>query len=711
MSGPLSPPRPSIAGRRDQVATELDDLEHSIARFRAGKVPEAVFLEYRLRHGVYGQRQDGVHMLRSKLPLGLVHPDQLDAFADIAETYGHGIAHLTTRQDIQVHFVGLEQTPDLQRVLADAEATAREACGNVVRNVTASTDAGVSQAEPFDVTAYGMALAQFLLRHPDGQSLGRKFKITLASSFDPSQNLAAIHDLGATAVIRDGTRGFHVRVGGGLGAVPHEAPVLTEFLAAEELLPTALAMLRLFARHGEKAKRARARLKFLVAKWGIELFRQEVAAERAQLRDDPAWRQFELERWTDTPLHAPADASAPRSDAEAAWRRTNVHPQRQEGYAQVHVTVPRGDLDPTQLRGLARLLREHVGDTTRIGVDQSLRIRWVAADRLSAVYDGLAAVGLAGTHAGGISDPVTCPGADTCKLGITSPRRATRSIQAALDALTTDPRIAALRIHVSGCPNSCAQHQIADIGFFGASRTVAGHAAPHFVLMLGGRRDGVGDTGAPGSGFALPITKVPAARMQDAVQRVARAFLARSTPEEAFGDWVRREGRAALKAELADLGQLPPIDEAPQMYREAGSDAPFAVQRGVGECAGEVVLLSDLLLSEADREADAALALLDDGGAPAEVRARAKAAFSAAARALLSTEGLTDPRSFDELQAFRDRYYDAGRIFEGVGHYYLEAMTEESAQGDRLRRLAVEAGLFVEEAHTIVGRLAPEVSA
>ncbi|MEZ4237212.1 MAG: nitrite/sulfite reductase [Myxococcota bacterium] len=688
--------RPSIAG--PAARAELDALQDTIARYRDGRVPEAVFLEYRLRHGVYGQRQDGVHMLRSKLPLGLLSPEQLDAFADIAERYGSGVAHLTTRQDIQVHFVPLASTPDLLRVLADAEGTAREACGNVVRNVTASVDAGVAPDEAFDVTPYGMALARFLLRHPDGQSLGRKFKITLAGAFGPD-NQAAIHDLGLTAVVRDGVRGFHVRVGGGLGAVPHEAPVLAEFVPTDELLPTALAVLRVFSAHGEKAKRARARLKFLVADWGIARFREAVAAERAGLADDPVWRAFDLDAWDDAPLAPPGEAEPPRSEAEGAWRATNVRRQRQAGYAAVKVRVPRGDLDPAQLRGLARLVRE-VGDTLRIGVDQSLLLRWVALDRLGAVYDALGALGLAEARAGGLADPVTCPGADTCKLGITSPRRAVRAMADRLERFAADPRVALLRMHLSGCPNACAQHTIADIGLFGAARTVGGRAAPHFVVMVGGRADGLGVDGTPGSGFALPLTKVPAARLGDAVERIVAAFVAESPADEAFGDWVRRTDRGALKATLNELQALPD-DEA--SFREHGSDAPFAVRRGVGECAGEIVGLADLLMAEADGEADRAVAALEAGDAQG-AQAHARAALSAAARALLATDGLTT--GFDEAEAFRVRWYEAGRIFEGVGHYYLQAVQEGTVDGDRLRRLTVEAGLFVEEVHTVLGRLA-----
>jgi sulfite reductase beta subunit-like hemoprotein/uncharacterized protein (UPF0332 family) len=702
--------RTSIAGDTSLVETEIEHFRADIARYGSGLVPSAVFLEHRLRHGVYGQRQDGVHMMRSKIPLGIISPDVLDAFADVAERFGHGIAHLTTRQDIQVHFIALEQTPDFMRVLARAQATTREACGNVVRNVCASEVSGVLPGEAFDVTGHGMALARFLLRHPDGQSLGRKFKITLASSFDARWNLAVIHDIGVTAVLKDGARGFHFRVGGGLGAVPHEAQVIYDFLPEEELLPVSHAILRLFARHGEKKNRARARLKFLVAKWGLERFRQEVEAERATLTDCEEWTQFiaKLEEWTDSPLHGPGAAMPePRDEDEVQWQRTAVLKQRQDGYATIKVFVPRGDLTPDQLRGLAALLREHTGDTMRIGVDQSLSIRFVSFDRLARVRDALGALDLGGSRAGGIADPVTCPGADTCKLGITSPRSVSRRNQAALDRLAANPRLEGLTIKISGCPNSCAQQQIADIGLFGAARTHEGVTAPHYMLLLGGHAGGVGSGETLGDGFGRIVTKVPSARVGEAIERLCTLFLEEASEGEAFGAFAKRLGRARFKALLADLAVLPSPTQDPGFFREFGKDEAFAVRRGVGECAGEVVQLSDLLLTRADREADEADQLLEDGATAEQIVPTAHSAMTQAARALLATEGLTNPSEFDTREEFRRRFYESGRIFEGVGHYYLatESETSEQVEGDRLRRLVVEAGLFVEEAHTILAKI------
>jgi len=702
--------RNSIAGDPTTALEEIDDFDASVGRFRRGKVPDSVFLEHRLRHGVYGMRQEGIHMMRSKLPLGLISPEQLDAMADLTEAYGGGIAHLTTRQDIQVHFIELEQTPAVMRVLAKAEGTFREACGNVVRNITAAEVSGVWPGEAFDVTPHGMALATFLLRHPDGQSLGRKMKIHLSSTFDADWNLSSIHDIGATAVLRNGERGFEIRVGGGLGAVPHEAQVLYDFLPEAELLPLSHAILRVFADLGEKKKRARARLKFLVAGLGLDAFRNIVEVERAALPFNPAWTAY-LEAkhpWTDTPLLPPSIAFPSSEDPEIAkWLRTNVYRQRQKGYAAVKVRVPTGDLSPAQLRGLAALLRSRVGDSARVGVDQSLLLRQVAFDQLLAVRKALVSLGLGRSNAGGLGDTVTCPGSDTCKLGITSPRSVARHVQPTLDRLARNPRLQGIRVKISGCPNSCAQHQVADIGFFGATRTVNGATAPHFMLILGGMRGGLGAGDKLGDGFGTPLLKVPALRVGGAIETLLGTYLDRSDPGEAFGTFTRRLGRRELKGLLLPLTELPAPETAPIFYREPGSTKPFTVRRGVGECAGEVVELADLLLADADREAEQALDLFEADGDAATIVIRAQKAMTLAARALLSLDGLTNLDAFDPVEAFRERFYDAGRFYEGIGHYYLAgSQLDATLDADRLRRLVAEAGLFVEEAHTVVGKTA-----
>jgi sulfite reductase (ferredoxin) len=694
---------PSVAGDPAEQRHEIDAFSGSLRRWQRGRVPDAVFLEHRLRHGVYGQRQDGVHMMRSKLPLGLISAAQLRAMADVTEHFGGGVAHLTTRQDIQVHFVALQNTPDFMRGLADANATTREACGNVVRNVTASPVSGAWPDEAFDITPYGMALTRFLLRHPDGQDLGRKFKIHLSNTEDPQFNLAAIHDLGAVARLRNGVRGFRLLVGGGLGAVPHQAQELADFVPVSELLPTALALLQVFAELGERRNRARARLKFVVSRMGIEAFRAVVAERRVGLADDPAWRCFELDVWTDV-VGAPGPAELPErvGPVQAAWLRTNLLATATPGLVTVKLKVPSGDLSPQQLRGLARLVDRFGTDHARIGVDQSLFLRWVRTDELLSLHAELDGLGLAAPRAGGLGDTVTCPGADTCKLGITSPRSVARELAPLLVAMAAHPRLQRIRIHVSGCPNSCAQHQVADIGLFGAARTKGGVVAPSFVLMLGGYAGGLGPGERPGDGFAVPVGKLPARRVPAAVRSLLDFYLKEGGADASFSAFTRRVGRAVLKQRLAPLTALPAAEDAPELYREFGKESePFAVRRGVGECAGEVVELADMLLAEADRLAEQALDRLDAGG---EARPAAEQAMVTAARALLSVSGKVAPT--DPISAFKNDFYDSGLIFEGVGHYLLATTTlPDVLDADRLRRLVVEAGLFVEEAHTLLSRL------
>jgi sulfite reductase (ferredoxin) len=676
-----------IAGDTEQVRVEIDALESDIHRYRSGALPEHVFVEKRLRHGVYGQRQDGVHMLRSKLPLGLISTEQLSAFADIAEVYGHGVAHLTTRQDIQVHFVALERSPGLLRALDAADMTSREACGNVVRNVTCAENAGISGLEPFDPTGHALALARYLLRHPEGQSLGRKFKIHVSGESDLRWDRGRFHDLGLVAKEQDGRRGWEVRVGGGLGAVPHQAPILDAFVPEDELHAVVNAILVVFGRHGEKKNRARARLKFLVADWGIARFAEAVAAARVPVPFDGP------EPFEEKVRHPPGgEIPAPRSPDEARWQAENLLPQRQAGYRAVWVRVPRGDLSPEQLRALARLLAAEVGETTRITADQGLAVRHVSTDRLPALYDGLRGLGLAGAGAAGIADPVTCPGADTCKLGITSPRAIAKKIAPELDALAEDPALRSLNVRISGCPNACAQHHVGDLGFFGAARTVEGVTAPHYIVMLGGEPGG--------SAYGTAHGKVPAARLGEAIGALGRTWLAERDGDEGFGAWVRRAGRDRFKQLLEPFGELPPIDVDPAAWREPGSEEAFRIVRGTGECAGMIVDEADFWLADADRDAESAADALARGEDPLPA---ARRAFLLSARALLATDGVRPTTDAGVIDAFRTGFYDAGRIFEGVGYYLLSAF--DVAEGDRVRRLVEESRLFVEEAHGILARL------
>ncbi|HEX9843971.1 MAG TPA: nitrite/sulfite reductase, partial [bacterium] len=528
------------------LAEEIDVFETELALRRQDKLEERVFSETRLRRGVYGQRydngqrHDGVRvqtlaypagaaskgpntlwdapgMQRIKVPFGGLDAAQLETLAELAEEYSDGIAHVTTRQDFQLHFVHVENTPALMRRLATVGITTREACGNSVRNVTACPYAGVCADEPFDVSPYARALSRFLLGHPDCQEFGRKFKPAFSGCAQHACGLTAMHDLGAVAVTRgeNGTpvRGFALSVGGGLGAVPHPAKLLEPFLPPEELLPTAQAIARVFARLGEKKNRNRARLKFLVDDLGIDAFRRLVREERAVLPHDPRWvdlvRAAEGER--ESPLRPPGEvpAQAAADPAFTRWLASNVRPQAQAGYAVATVTLPLGDITAGQLRALADVARRYTHETVRTTVEQNIVLRWVSRADLPALHAELRAAGLGQPGAGGIVDVVACPGTDTCKLGISASRGLAAELRKRLEesAFRMDAVVRDLHIKVSGCFNSCGQHHIADLGFYGVSRKLGGRAVPHFQVILGGEWTRNAGT------FGLPILAIPSKRI------------------------------------------------------------------------------------------------------------------------------------------------------------------------------------------------------
>ena len=390
------------------VKEEIDVYETELQRVQSGKMPEKVFLEFRLRHGVYGQRQEGVQMIRIKIPLGLLNREKMIRLADLSEEYADGVSHITTRQDIQYHYVDINDTPNMMRRLAEVGITTKEACGNVVRNVTCCPQSGVCRDEVFDVTPYAKAMAYFMLRHPDAQNFGRKFKIAYSGCEQHPCGLAIMHDIGAIAKTKqiDGTevRGFKVFLGGGLGALPHQAKLYSEFVPANEMLPLAQSIARVFARLGEKSNRAKARMKFLVTKLGMEEFMRLLAAEREKLPADQRWtEEFEnAERtYTDEPLKPGSHLVVPgNADPELLrWMEINARPQQQDGYSMVEVFLPLGDISGDQLRGLANLCHQHVKDTVRTTVDQNLLVRWVPNADLPAFYQGLKALDLAAAGA------------------------------------------------------------------------------------------------------------------------------------------------------------------------------------------------------------------------------------------------------------------------------------------------------------------------
>ena len=730
------------------LAHEIDTYESQIALKRQGKIDDKVFAETRLRRGAYGQRYDngqrndgtGVKMLpfpsnghtkgpdtvwdapgmqRIKIPFGGLTAEQMDALADLSEEYSDGVCHITTRQDVQLHFVHIDDTPSLMRRLAAAGITTREACGNTVRNVTACPIAGVCRDETFDVTPYAEASMRFLLGHPDAQDFGRKFKVAFSGCRPHACGLVTMHDFGAIAVTRevDGVeqRGFEVHVGGGLGAVPHEARLFEPFMPEDEILPTLQSISRVFARLGEKRNRARARIKFLVAQLGLDEFRRLVLAERAALAHDDRWTTYldGLPAYGEQPLKTghPLDPES-GSPTFKAWARTNVYRQRQPGYAVATVSLPLGDLSGWQLRQLADVARRFVGDTVRTTVEQNIVLRWVRESDLPALHRELESIGLARAGAGSIADITACPGTDTCKLGIASSRGLAAELERRLGEQmdTLHEAVKPLRIKISGCFNSCGQHHICDLGFYGVSRHVGGHIVPHFQVVLGGKWVDNGGV------YGLAIGAVPAKRIPEVVQRITDRFVADRQGAETFYDFTTRFGKRALREMLADLTTVPPHEVRPDFYRDWGDPREFGIgDMGVGECAGEVVSLTEFDLVGAETKVfEAQLQLEADD--PERAEALAYGAMLQAAKGLIKTEFIDISDDPDQIVTeFRSRFFDTEIFFDKyAGGKFAQYLFRRHARGERpterdaARQLIEEAQLFLEATHACQARLASQ---
>jgi len=723
------------------LGQEIDQFENEIVLRKQGKIDEKVFMEARLRRGVYGQRYDNGQrhdgqktqtltypsgdvtkgpgilwdapgMQRIKIPYGGLNPGQLEVLADVAEEYGDGVLHVTTRQDIQLHFVHIDETPSLFRRLAAVGITTREACGNTVRNVTGCPLAGVCREETFDITPYAKACSKFLLGHKDTQNFGRKFKIAFSGCAQNACGLAMMHDIGAVAKVKDGKRGFEFYVGGGLGSVPHQAKLFDAFVPEEELLPLSQAISRIFARLGEKKNRNTARLKFLVNKLGIEEFKRVVLEERKALAPDPAWTAFleDLHVTDEKPPKAAQPLNGQhRTEGFETWMSSNAYRQRQPGYVVVTVTLPLGDFTSRQARVLADLARKYSGGHARITVDQNFLFRWVSEADLPALHAELKAAGLGEPGAGTVVDVTACPGTDTCKLGISSSRGLAAELRTRLAAraVAMDEAVRGLKIKVSGCFNSCGQHHVADLGFYGVSRKKGNFTVPHFQVLLGGQW--TENAGA----YGLAVIAIPSKRIPETVDRLTEAFLRERQKGETFQAWVKRIGKARARSLIEDLAEVPARDADRSFYSDWGDPREYGVSdMGVGECAGEVVSAIDFGLAAAERKAfEAQLAL--DAGELGKAADTAVGAMLHAARELVATqlaEVSEDPEVV--VREFRARFYDTKLFFDpfagGKFAQYLFLAREHPATAptaDGVHRLVEEAQLFIEAAHSCRTRL------
>ncbi|MFN8644226.1 MAG: nitrite/sulfite reductase [Candidatus Binatia bacterium] len=728
-------------------AREIDVFETQIELKKQGKLTDQLFAETRLRRGAYGQRYDNGQrndgtgtktlafpspltkgpetlwdapgMERIKIPFGGLTPRQMEVLADLAEEYSDNICHVTTRQDFQLHYIHIDDTPDIMRRLAAVGITTREACGNSVRNVTGCPLAGVCRDEGFDISPYAQAMMRFMLGHPDTMEFGRKFKIAFSGCAQHACGLLNMHDLGLLAVTRveNGVeqRGFRMYVGGGLGAVPHGAKVLEEFVTEAELLPISQAIARVFGRLGEKRNRARARIKFLVKNLGIDEFRRLVREERAKLPHDPRWTSYipAVAAWAETPLKSGAALNGGAlPEGFAHWREHNVYQQRQAGYCVVTVVLPLGDLTADQMRALADIARAYVGDTVRTTVDQNMVLRWVREADLPALYRDLVAAKLGAPGAQTIVDVTACPGTDTCKLGISSSRGLAGELRERMieKGAALDAAVRGLKIKISGCFNSCGQHHVADLGFYGVSRQVAGYQVPHFQVVLGGQWE------HNGGSYGLPIGAIPSKNIPKLVDRLGERFVRDRQGSETFQQFCQRIGKKELKAILDEFAKVPPHDENPDFYSDWGDPREYSTgDMGTGECAGEVVSLVEFDLADAEREVFEAQVALE-GGDPARAEALAYHAMLQAAKALVKTQladvGDDPARIVAEFKArFCDTELFYDRFAKGMVAAYLFRRHEEgpgAVTAESAHQLVEEASLFVEAGHACQVRMAQQ---
>lgn len=577
---------------------EIVRLEEESAAFVAGERENTEFTPFRLKQGVYGQRQADVQMIRVKIPGGIITTEAMDALGDFTEKYAPlGKGHITTRENFQFHHIPLDQCPDALRLLGAAGLSTREACGNVVRNVVGAPTSGVCASEIFDPTPYLAAFVRFAVRHPLTQAFPRKFKSAFTGCDDHDHVAAAIQDLTFVSQIRveDGVekRGFKVFVGGGTSIMPRLAKPLYEFLPEEDFLRLTLAIFTVFNNADMLRKnRMMARLKVLIDKIGLDEFKSQVEAELENigpLDPKPFMNVEEIMRET-PPALAASSANGSNGDGDyAEWRRTNVEAQKQEGYYVVHVKPDRGNISADQFHGLADIMRKHTGGRARTSQEQNLALRFIPEHMLHDVWDALTEIGLAEANAHSISNVVSCPGTDSCKLGITSSMGLAGALKEEIeswDGLLQDEGVNDIRIKMSGCPNGCGLHQIANIGFHGAATKGAdGEQIPAYEMFLGGN---YGDVNVQDSriGTRIPRVKIPAKSVPGVLKYVVNYYKDNRNDGEKFNQFLDRVGLEEL-TEVAEKAQQAVADAAPgsDMYVDWERTNQYKVERGEGECA------------------------------------------------------------------------------------------------------------------------------
>ncbi len=705
-----------------EIIEEIETFEEEVARVQSGDTPVDVFKPFRLQYGIYGQRQPDVQMIRIKIPFGGITANQLRQVAELTDTYATGVGHVTTRQDIQLHFVPLSHVGTVMRKLAEVGLTTREACANTVRNVTACALAGVCPGEVFDVTPYAKTVAYHLLRNPLNQSLPRKFKIAF-SGCKQDCALTPIHDVGLLATRNaEGTVGFKMVVGGGLGSTPRLAKTLREFVPMDELIPSIEAMLKVFDNLGNRKNRSKARMKFVLDKLGFEEFSKRWKETYDSMIQSGATKLGFIPSVypDDPPLIMPTkngDSASSQGngstqnghassspDAFNVWRTSNVIAQRQPGFHAAAVRLRSGDFTTEQMFVLADLAERYANGNLRTTINQNMMVRWIPDNQLPQFYDELATHGLGDPGAEGVEDIVACPGTDTCGLGITSSKGLARALAEVFPPGQTPDDLKGVDVKISGCHNSCAQHHIATIGLHGVGKRIGDHVAPVYELHLGGQVNGTAKIGQL-------IVKVPAKNVPAAIQHVVDLYRQSRNEGESLPAFITRTGKAALKEELIPYTILPSYQDDRKFYFDWEGDKEFSVEDlGPGECAGGALEMIDNRILEAEQELYHTRILVEKHQYAMAIN-KAYRAVVAGAKAILVTEGIDPNTDADTLLEFETMVQDKGLLpaeYHHVAEKFGEMGTKDASAEFTQGKIAFAKG-FVDACRTVTEQIGQDL--
>ncbi|GLU42588.1 HEPN domain-containing protein [Allomuricauda sp. NBRC 101325] len=673
------------------VQKDIIELEKKIRQFKDGNIDEEKFRSLRLARGVYGQRQPGVQMIRIKLPYGKVSCKQLLRIADVSDEYSRGRLHITTRQDIQIHYVDLERTPELWAELEKDDVTLREACGNTVRNVTASETAGIDVDEPFDVSPYAQAVFEYFLRNPIGQEMGRKFKVSFSAS-DADTGLSYMHDLGFIAKVKEGERGFKVMLAGGLGSQPRHADELYSFLPTDKIIPMMEGVIRVFDRYGERKSRAKARMKFLLKDIGLDGFKQLLEEEQTAIPHQTYPINFE-----DYPKVNVAKVETPEViiEDQAAfedWKSTNLVPQKQEGYVAIGIKVLLGDFYTDKARDLAKLVQDYAAGEIRLSLRQNILVPYVKEELVPFFYQELKKLGFAEAGYNKALDITACPGTDTCNLGIASSTGIADELEKVIKAeypqYIKNPDVV---IKISGCMNACGQHNMAHIGFQGMSvRTKDKLVAPALQVLLGG-----GNYGDGKARFADKVAKIPSKRGPQALRLILDDFEANGNGVS-FTDYYEEKGQIYFYDFLKPLTDVDNLTQ--EDFIDWGNEEKYVQEIGIGECAGVIVDLVATLFFESQEKIENAEEAINDGKWAASIYYSYQSIVNSA-KALLTAEKVKVNTHASIIKDFDRLYVDTDKIaFEGG----FEQVVLQLNQNEPSEAFAKS---YLEDAKTVLDKL------